>query len=244
MMKKYEKKQAKISNIIVTRKIKTNKRMDAPKIEMKFSPSIEDEHLHKKSIIKEMERLRNEINTEKTGYRVNHRKNILDAYKTTILLKQDASMRWELETDPEWEKFSAKGRTKKSPSSLLITVLNYLFGNETRLQRKKTSKIKRALEPYFLLDISPTTVRDPLMKGGLPNLIKNQPLIEGAATQTKRPPKKPPEQSITFILQTDKFYEDIKDLDKGTFINAKLKITKKIARKIFIKIVSLKETDN
>lgn len=232
---------------VETKKIKRkpNKNLDTRKIDSNPSPYIDLEDLPRPLIIAEMEKLRNKISSERGGYRENYRKYIVDAYKNTILLKQDTDMGWELETHPEWEKFSAKGRTKKDPSSLLVTVLNYLFGNQTRLKRKKTSKIKRALEPYFLLDCSPTIVRDLIMKGGIPNLIKNQPLIEGAATQTKRPPKKNfPEQNITFILKTDKFYEDIIDLDKGALIHTKLKITKKIAGKIFMEMLSLKETDN
>lgn len=196
------------------------------------------------SLISALNFLREAITSDRGEHRTNQRRNLADAYQLAFSINLDEDSKLQFEADCEWENFANARISKKDPAFTLAAVLGYLFGNQTRPKKKKVSKLKKALEPYFVHGISPSEVRAIVVKGGVPALRRKASVLvdSGQKHEARSNKKSAVEAKLEFDFDPGKFREQLMELDGALTVRAKLKLVPKLNGKTGVKILSLNAT--
>ncbi len=195
------------------------------------------------SLISALNSLREAITSDRGEHRTNHRRNLADAYQLAFSINRDEDSKLLFEADSEWENFANTRIPKKDPAFILAAVLGYLFGTQNRPKKKKVSKLKKALEPYFVHGISPSEVRAIVVKGGVPALLRNASAFfdDGHKHEARSNKKRVTEAELEFDFDPGKYREQLMELDGSLTVQAKLKVVPKLNGKT-VRLLSLNAT--
>jgi len=195
------------------------------------------------ALIPALNSLREAIASDRGEHRTNQRRNLADAYQLAFSINRDEDSKLQFEADCEWENFANARIPKKDPAFMLAAVLGYLFGNQTRPKKKKVSKLKKALEPYFIRGISPSEVGAIVVNGGVPALLRNASAFfdDGHKHEARSNKKRVTEAELEFDFDPGKYREQLMELDGALTVQAKLKVVPKLNGKT-VKLLSLNAT--
>lgn len=196
------------------------------------------------SLMLDLAALRQAIASDGGEHRANYRRNLAQAYELAFHMNLDFDCKLEFESSPEWEVFADTRISRKDPTSLLAAVLGYLFGNRTRLKRQKVSKLKKALEPYFIRCISPIEVRALILKRGVPGLMSNAFAISGNEKQNKNHSKNNSAGAVNpkFYFNPGKCVDQLTRLTSTLVAQGRLKLVPKSNGEVEVKLLSLNAT--
>ncbi|KAB2675537.1 hypothetical protein F9K85_14265 [Brucella tritici] len=199
---------------------------------------------YKSSLLTALDELRDAITSDRGGYRTNLRRNLATSYELAFRMKMDPDCKLQFESHLEWENFANIRISKKDPVSLLVAVLGYVFGYQTREKKKKVSKLKRALEPYFVHDIDPGEVAAIVLKGGASALLKKAGANSGGDHKHEAHSKKKraTEAKLEFDFNPGKYRELFRHLDRPLSAQVELEFVPKLNGRRAVKVVSLKAT--
>lgn len=199
---------------------------------------------YKSSLLTALDELRDAITSDRGGYRTNLRRNLATSYELAFRMKMDPDCKLQFESHLEWENFANIRISKKDPVSLLVAVLGYAFGYQTREKKKKVSKLKRALEPYFVHDIDPGEVAAIVLEGGASALLKKAGANLGGDHKHEAHSKKKraTEAKLKCTFYPGEYRDQLMGLNAPLIRGAKLKLIPNPNGSMTVELLSLKAT--